>query len=306
MASIDFAKFRQQHENDFKLEELDSSIREEAFSECKSYLASRNHEKLADCLACLRVLSRDRTLQSKLAEPDVLTHLIREAGLDLTQITDDTGYDSECAVESLKCLSNVVFQNPLVIPTLKSHGCFDSLVSRCEKNSKEVLNMEILLFDLKLLFLLSALDRQARLEILTNNFASDNFADILKQITNMDFLKSQVAFDCAQEMLKFLFNLGYAKKELGHSEVTYELTYRSLTTIVRDLLVKQTSSPVMRFGLTRFYLTSEMKSGIFLKRAQLFEISRSDCVNPDFSAIYFVLRLFCIFSSYAKIFAVQR
>ncbi|KAL7065482.1 hypothetical protein AAHC03_05698 [Spirometra sp. Aus1] len=249
MASLDFAAFRRQHETDFKLEELDAHVREEAFSECKTYLANRNHEKLADCLACLRVLSRDRTLQSKLAEPDILTHLIREAGLDSTQTVDSTVYDSECAVESLKCLSNVVFQNPLVISTLKSHGCLDSLVSRCEKNSKELFNAEILLFDLKLLFLLSALDRQARLELLTNNFASDNFPDILRRITDMDFLKSQLAFDCAQEMLKFLFNLGYARKELGHSEVTYETTYRSLTPVVRDLLVKQTSSPTMRFGL---------------------------------------------------------
>ncbi|VDL99771.1 unnamed protein product [Schistocephalus solidus] len=150
--------------------------------------------------------SRDRTLQSKLAEPDILTHLIREAGLGSTQIADLTVYDSECAVESLKCLSNVVFQNPLVISTIK-------------------------------------------LELLTNNFASDNFADILKQITDMDFLKCQLASDCAQEMLKFLFNLGYAKKELGHSEATYEATYRSLTTVVRDLLVKQTSSMAVRSGI---------------------------------------------------------
>lgn len=249
MASLDFAAFRKQHETDFKLDELDVRVREEAFSECKAYLVGHNQEKLADCLACLRVLSRDRTLQSKLAEPDILTHLIREAGLGSTQIADLTVYDSECAVESLKCLSNVVFQNPLVISTIKSHGILDSLVSRCEKNSKEVFNIEILLFDLKLLFLLSALDRQSRLELLTNNFASDNFADILKQITDMDFLKCQLASDCAQEMLKFLFNLGYAKKELGHSEATYEATYRSLTTVVRDLLVKQTSSMAVRSGI---------------------------------------------------------
>lgn len=78
--------------------------------------------------------------------------------------------------------------------------------------------LTILTFDLKVLFLLSALDAQVRVDLINGYFASDVFVDLLAW--SLKGLHSEpILLDIIIELLKFLFNIGYAKKELDYKQV---------------------------------------------------------------------------------------
>ncbi len=221
----------------------------------------------ADSLACLRILSRDPAFQTRLAEADIFTVFLEVGGL-----LRDGAYADSAAVEAMKCLSNVVFKNPGVVKQLLDNNCVERIVSRCEAQVIGKSNIEVLLYDLKVLFLCSALDSKARLYLLNTYFASDVFIDILKWMIESDFSAQPAMASSVIELLKMLFNLSYAKRELDYSQVrlfypdthpclqnAYEATYRVLTQVVRCLLVKKMPSRDLRMDIANHavnFLTS--------------------------------------------------
>ena len=99
-------------------------------------------------------------------------------------------------------------------------------MERCETHPRGSPNLQLVLFDLKILFLCSALESASRLEIFTSHFESDVFLNLLRWVLGADLSTSSQMFDIAIEVLKFLFNLSYAKKERDYDLVSfvYEMT----------------------------------------------------------------------------------
>lgn len=193
-------------------------------------MVRQGSQNINDALICLLILSRDPDYQKRLAELDVLSILVRETGLlhDSPQRSDDS------IISALKCISNVIFKNPqavqylrlvssLILINLKYifrlNNCLDALLERCGVQIKSPTNLQIVKFDLKILFLCSALESASRLEILTSHFESDIFLDFLRWILAADFTVQPLMFDIAVDMLKFLFNLCYAKRERDYDLV---------------------------------------------------------------------------------------
>ncbi|VDM32018.1 unnamed protein product [Hydatigera taeniaeformis] len=199
----------------------------------------------ADAIICLLILSRDPDYQKRLSESDTLALLLREAALDPYSPKPP----DECIIGALKCLSNVIFKNPEVIQHLRTKHCFDTLLDRCEAQTKGPSNFQIALFDLKVLFLCSALESAARLEILTSRFESDTFVNLLRWTLASDFSVQPQMVDIAIETLKLLFNLSYAKKERDYDQRLYESSYRDLTAVIREMLVNPTKPRERRMEL---------------------------------------------------------
>lgn len=177
----------------------------------------KNHciENTADLLTCFLILSRDPEYQRRLAENDILCVLIREAGL----LPTSPKRPDDCIVSALKCLSNVLFKNASAIQYLRLNHCLDILLERCESQIESSTDLRILQFDIKVLFLCSALESASRLEILTSHFESQFFADFLQWSLKADYTTQPQIFDITIDMLKFLFNLCYAKKERDYDQV---------------------------------------------------------------------------------------
>lgn len=191
---------------------------------CKIHLSDLKNSDRLDALACLRILSRDHSIQKRLAEPEFFHLLIQEAALVKSSGNDDNNHDvdleqckdsvTDSVIEAIKCLSNVVFQNPDVIDQLRSDNCLEILMGRCHSQiTQERPHSGVMIFDLKVLFLCSAMNPAARLFLLNTYFASDIFFDMLKWAVESELPEITI------ELLKILFNLGYAKKELMYSQV---------------------------------------------------------------------------------------
>ncbi|VUZ51610.1 unnamed protein product, partial [Hymenolepis diminuta] len=161
----------------------------------------------------------------------------REAGL----LPTSPKRPDDCIVSALKCLSNVLFKNASAVQYLRLNHCLDILLERCESQIESPTDLRILQFDMKILFLCSALESASRLEILTSHFESQFFADFLQWSLKADYTTQPQIFDITIDMLKFLFNLCYAKKERDYDQGLYEATFRMLTIIIRDMIVKPVS-----------------------------------------------------------------
>ncbi|KAL5963381.1 Synembryn-A [Taenia solium] len=226
--------FRKKNERNFALSDVPAALKEKVFSECKLFLENPVNQNNADAIVCLLILSRDPDYQKRLSECDMLSLLFREAAIE----PDSPKPSDECIIGALKCLSNVIFKNPDIIHHLRTRHCFDTLLERCEAQTKGSPNFQIALFDLKVLFLCSALESASRLEIFTSRFESDTFVNLLRWALATDFSIQPQMVDIAIEMLKLLFNLSYAMKERDYDQRLYESAYRDLTVVIRELLVK--------------------------------------------------------------------
>ncbi|VDK38284.1 unnamed protein product [Taenia asiatica] len=226
--------FRKKNESNFTLSDVPAVLKEKVFSECKLFLENPVNRNNADAIVCLLILSRDPDYQKRLSELDMLSLLFREAAIE----PDSPKPSDECIIGALKCLSNVIFKNPDIIHHLRTKHCLDTLLDRCEAQTKGSPNFQIALFDLKVLFLCSALESAARLEIFTSRFESDTFVNLLRWALATDFSTQPQMVDIAVETLKLLFNLSYAMKERDYDQRLYESAYRDLTVVIRELLVK--------------------------------------------------------------------
>ncbi|VDD81879.1 unnamed protein product [Mesocestoides corti] len=213
-------------------------VKKKVFSECKVCLQAADHQNRIDAVVCLLILSRDPDYQKRLAEEGVLSLLVREAAIQEDRPSPALPVDAS-TVGALKCLSNVIFKNPDVIKYLRKRGCLEALVSRCEAQMEDdSTNLEVMLFDLKVLFLCSALDSLARLDLLITYFVCDVFVNLLRWTVDADFSARPQMPDVLVELLKLLFNMSYAKKEQEYDQDRYESTYQALTLVIRSLLVK--------------------------------------------------------------------
>ncbi|XP_060695685.1 synembryn-B [Hemiscyllium ocellatum] len=175
----------------------------------------------ATCLETIRILSRDKKALTPLTTRPAMLALMRLAGLEYTQSSAQEMLNFSVITEALKCLCNIVFnsekaQQLSVDFKLVSRAC-ERLKAHRDKNVPR----EIKFFDLRLLFLLSALRMDARVQ-LKEEQGLLLLTDILENTLDIKWSdKYVVATDCkgpvlsneqadlSMEVLKALFNVTY-------------------------------------------------------------------------------------------------
>ncbi|KAL0883800.1 hypothetical protein ABMA27_015890 [Loxostege sticticalis] len=115
------------------------------------------------CLAVIRILSRDKADMDNLICEKWITTLIERGGLyNFVGVEDETASPlnmprKEIVVEALKCLCNIAF-NSEVARALCAHTSIDqALIGRLRVYKDIPFKEEVMLFDMKLLFILTAL-----------------------------------------------------------------------------------------------------------------------------------------------------
>lgn len=117
------------------------------------------------CLETLRLLSRDRCHLDEVFSPNVLA--------DLASVAQLTGRPSEelgqvehlpapVVVEALKTLCNLIYNSPMVQQTCSHNGCVEGVMLRLKLYVHPELPHDVKFFDMRMLFLLTALCADTR------------------------------------------------------------------------------------------------------------------------------------------------
>ena len=185
--------------NHFNFQGIELSLRKEFIEGLLKELNTHEHttQFVAESLSALRILSRDKDGLGMLTSEHSCVTLLTLSGLccssevqrrreienQLPVQSSDSRSDLESAVEimdfdsvveklnvveeALKCLCNLVFQSSTAREFCSKHNCVSALLKRQQKWC-ERLPMSVKLFDMRLLFLFTALDSRERSRALSS------------------------------------------------------------------------------------------------------------------------------------------
>ncbi|XP_017006132.2 synembryn [Drosophila takahashii] len=203
------------------------------------------------CLNTVRILTRDEfSLQTNYIEQEVNTLLrlarIEAGSLKLPATPDElkqqeqeqpqlepSQAQSEVIAEALKCLCNLVYQSSDCRRQCLRQHCLDAILKRVASSMRHPCALEY--YDMKLLFLLTALEPSARsrLQIDLNGltYMTKWLDDKLGEVEQAG--EEQLNIIC--ELLKVMFNVTSAPDK---SPNEYEIQSLHLTGVLRELLLR--------------------------------------------------------------------
>lgn len=214
------------------------------------------------CLEMIRILSRDKTHLEVLTSEHTMNSLVHHTGLEMyaqqhsDSVTIQEG-DYTVMVEAQKCLCNLIFNSQVAQRVCCTNGCIEGIVQRLKTYKDPDLSHDIKFFDMRVLFLLTALcpDIRPRLcwelhgftyliEVLDlcledNVDPSTALGAARRTDTSPPLTDQHVELCC--EVLKILFNLTVSidKSSLDEEE---EAHFMRLVSVLYELLTAVTAS----------------------------------------------------------------
>lgn len=203
------------------------------------------------CLNTVRILSRDESSLMKNNIVDDIGCLLKMAHLTMSSsLVGEPSQEQESprsvssldmlgdfymerVVEALKCLCNLVFQNAEIRRDCVRQNVADQIFHRLSSNYH--IPEKIELFDMKLLFLITALETSVRSRVLFELNGLTYMTELMdeKLRNNKQFSDGQL--EVIIEMLKVMFNItSCADKSPSENEIQS----LHLTSVIRDLLLR--------------------------------------------------------------------
>ncbi|XP_012287284.1 synembryn [Orussus abietinus] len=217
-----------------------SGLLEDVWKALFSYLSDLDYSLIHDrCLTALRIFSRDNTRLSKLVTTERLQTVLKFARL--THLHDQNDLtDSKIIIESLKLLCNLLFNSTAVLQMLLSDTSWLSCLIKRIQCYSDATPTDMKLFDLRILFLITALDVAARKNV-KDNFSGDvHLVNMLKDISRHpspdDSEKQEENCKLASEILKILFNLYMHSDEVSVEDCK---KYNELVHVLNELLLNE-------------------------------------------------------------------
>ncbi|XP_063379888.1 synembryn-A [Cydia fagiglandana] len=213
------------------------------------------------CLAAIRVLSRDKTELENLICEKWITTLIEHGGLyNFIGINEENMAPLELpqkdtAIEALKCLCNIAYNSEVARALCAHTSIAQSLVARLRIYKDIPFKDEIMLFDIKLLFILTALRSDIKTKIRDElhgldylvcclnellREASSSTEGAMNQDQHIFFTDNQQAIAC--EILKSMFNLIIRPGGEDSDTEADEAMYLKLMPVLTSLLYTKTTS----------------------------------------------------------------
>ncbi|KAK4887312.1 hypothetical protein RN001_003583 [Aquatica leii] len=242
-------EFNENNASTFSFKELDqNNLRCDLWNAIFKYLADDGLSELhVACLMSIRILSRDKTDLDQLLNKERIELLLDHA--KLKTIDELEFVENETAVEALKCLCNVIF-NSLVAATICSKNqCVGAIMNRCKQYKNPKFPNTIKVFDMKVLFLISALCEEVRpklrenmhgltylIELLEETISKYSHNSDINQISaDIILLDSDVDLIC--EVLKVLFNITIHTDYSADVDEEDEAHYNRLIGVLYGLLI---------------------------------------------------------------------
>ncbi|KAJ2950722.1 hypothetical protein O0L34_g8984 [Tuta absoluta] len=183
-------KFLQINENVFTFPHLCENNRRvilwtALFQHLQNPLSAQVHSL---CLASIRVLSRDKADLENLICEKWITVLIERAGLyNFVSIDDESMVsvelpDKDVAMEALKCLCNLAFNSEVARALCAHTSIAQGLVARLRLYKEIPFKDDIMLYDMKLLFILTALRHDVKAKIKDELHGMDYLISCLNEL----------------------------------------------------------------------------------------------------------------------------
>ncbi|XP_038044338.1 synembryn-A-like [Patiria miniata] len=154
-------EFNKENAQTFSFPELGSETKKKFIGDVlRSLEAKYNTECYCLCLEALRILSREKHHLYQLAQKDGILLLMKLAGLE----EKPTKRSDQVIIEAEKCLCNLVYNSSQVQTMCQDSKCVKYLMNRVRlyPSSEPQISTDIKFFDMRLLFLMTALCPKTR------------------------------------------------------------------------------------------------------------------------------------------------
>ncbi|XP_031632601.1 synembryn isoform X2 [Contarinia nasturtii] len=194
-----------------------------------------------DCLAAIRILSRDKTHLNQTITVEQFDTLLNIANIGGH---NENISDSAIVVEALKCLCNLVFQSTSCQMMCLKNAAIDGIVRRLRTYKDANVPYDLQYFDMKLLFLITALNPDVRTKVRDDYHGLTYLVEILDLIIkersdpnaqHNELSDSQV--NLLVEIMKVLFNITVRNETSVATEEEEEIQFRRLAVVLHDLLL---------------------------------------------------------------------
>ncbi|CAF1311459.1 unnamed protein product, partial [Didymodactylos carnosus] len=247
---LDFVeKFYEKNCNSFTFPGLDLDKKQKLVTEIFTRIrpGSFNSNSINICLKTLKLLTREREGLDAITGSSVLEPLQKLAGLECSKV--DVGpIGLENVIEAEKCMSNLIYMSPCVQKFYSVSGVADAITQRIKETIK--LHSDIQFYDMRILFLLTALNPDIRQRVREKFHGLSYLFEIINQImrnretiasADANITLSNADIDYLIEILKTLFNLTVDLPNITHSyalqEEEEEAHLMRLVSILRELLL---------------------------------------------------------------------
>ncbi|XP_026946375.1 chaperone Ric-8A isoform X2 [Sagmatias obliquidens] len=193
-------------------------------------------------LQSIRILSRDRSCLDSFTSRRSLQALACYAGISASQGSVPEPLDMDVVLESLKCLCNLVLSSPVAQVLAAEAGLVVRLAERVGLYRQSSFPHDVQFFDLRLLFLLTALRADVRQQLFQELQGVHLLTEALELTLGMtpgerppELLPPQET-ERAMEILKVLFNITFdsIKREVDEEDTAL---YRHLGTLLRHCVM---------------------------------------------------------------------
>nr|XP_019538873.2 synembryn [Aedes albopictus] len=196
-----------------------------------------------DCLVAIKLLSRDKTYLNDTVREDQLDCLLGLAGIGELGDGRFLAVGEEVQVEALKCLSNLIFQSSKCQELCLKNASTAGIMRRIKTYKDGNVCYDIRYFDMKLLFLLTAINCDIRAKVREEQHG------LVYLVETLDLFMGQAAeekefsdkdVELINEVLKVLFNLTVRTPLDAIPEEEEANQFHRLAIVVHDLFFYRT------------------------------------------------------------------
>lgn len=147
-------------------------------------------------------------------------------------------------IEALKCLCNLVFQSTSCQEIFLRNAAVEGIVNRLKTYKDKMTEYQIYYFDMKLLFLITALNPNVRTKVRDDfhglTYLVETLHLIIKSNESKELFDKEV--DLINEILKVLFNLTVRGPTSVTTEEEEEVQFHRMAAVIHELILCRTRS----------------------------------------------------------------
>lgn len=195
------------------------------------------------CLQTIRILTRDKTYLNETVNEDQFDCL-----LDLAAIgSRNLEFSDDIQTEALKILCNLVFQSPKCQELCLTNTAIEGILKRLRICKEQHVDYNIKFFDMKLLFLITALTPNVRIRVRDDNdglvYLIESLDLMMKNAKSKEFDQQEV--NLISDVLKVLFNI--TKTEPTSIDDDDDQHLHRLVILLHELLTYSTKESTEEF-----------------------------------------------------------
>ncbi|KAL1439195.1 hypothetical protein MTO96_047411 [Rhipicephalus appendiculatus] len=252
-AELLLQEFNAKHAQVFTFPDLSLDDRQQLVSRLMELVSSDRESCQLRCLETLRLLSRDRCHLEEVFSADVLAHLACVAqltGRPSEELGQLEHLHAPVVVEALKTLCNLIYNSSTVQQICSHNGCVEGIMLRLKLYGHPDLPHDVKFFDMRMLFLLTALCADTRPRLRTELHGLTYLRETLDLVLKLCEERTAAVQSSpglkrcmrhSPEVLKVLYNLTCSLDKF-HVEEEEEVHFERLVGLLHDLLLCDVAS----------------------------------------------------------------